>query len=386
MNAVKVKDNIYWVGAVDFNIRNFHGYTTENGATYNAYLIIDEKITLIDCVKKEFSDELLSRISNIIDPAKIDYIICNHVEMDHSGALPQVLKAAPKAEVVCTSPQGVKELAIHYGINVKNGVKAGDELNIGKHNLKFVPTPMLHWPDNMVTYCPEANILFSNDAFGQHYSSEERFEDDQNREALFIDAKKYYCNILMPYRAQAAKAVEIVRGLDIDTIAPSHGLIIQESIERMLNCYDEWSTTPGDGSALVVYDSMWHSTETMARSIAEAFREKGVRVHLYDLKHWHPSQFMDRILDASILAVGSPTLNSQMLPTVAAFLCYLAGLTPKGRKAFAFGSYGWSAVGINNVSKQLEVCKYEIIHEPIAINFIPDEKALVTLKEEIKAL
>ena len=238
MKAVEIRKGIYWVGAIDWHIRNFHGYTTNRGATYNAYLILDEKVTLIDTVKGMFSDELLERISDVIDPAKIDYIISNHVEMDHSGALPAMVKACPNATIITSAPSGLKGLSAHYGNLNYKPMKTGDSLNIGRRNLTFVTTPMLHWPDNMVTYCPEERILFSNDAFGQHYATSERFDDETDLAVAMEEAKKYYANIVMCYGRQAAAAWNVVHELGLDMIAPSHGIIWRSHIDTIMDAYN----------------------------------------------------------------------------------------------------------------------------------------------------
>lgn len=386
MNAVKVKDDIYWVGAVDYNVRNFHGYTTNNGATYNAYLIIDEKVTLIDTVKREFADEMWERIKTVIDPNKIDYIITNHVEMDHSGALPVLMERLPNAKIFTTDPAGINGLTAHYGPYDYHGVKTDDVLNIGKRNLKFVSTAMLHWPDNMVTYCPEEEILFSNDAFGQHLATVERFDYEVDKDLMYREAKKYFCNILMPFRKQAYHATKLVEEINPKIIAPSHGLILTEEVSNMLKHYEEWSTTNGSKKAIVVYDSMWHSTEKMALNINEAFYELGYDSKIYDLKVWHPSEVITEVLDAEYIAVGSSCLNNQILPNVAGFLCYLKGLSPKNRKAFGFGSYGWTQAPLNELTTELKKCDFEVITDPLMQNYIPTEEDLKNLKDKVKSL
>lgn len=373
----QLKEGVYWVGAVDWNVRNFHGYTTNRGATYNAYLIIDEKITLIDTVKAPFSGELLDRIAEIIDPAKIDYIVSNHVEMDHSGSLPAVVAAAPNATIITSSPNGLKGLTAHYGVEFKyQAVKAGDSINLGKRNLVFVPTPMVHWPDNMVTYCPEDKILFSNDAFGQHFSSSRRFDDEVAMDEVYQEAAKYYANIVMPFGAQTLKALEAVAGLDIELIAPSHGIIWRSYIAEIISRYKSWAMNETERKAVVVYDTMWHSTEKMAFAIYRAFERKGIPVMLLDLKSNHASDVMTYLLTAKYIVVGSPTINNGMLPTVAGFLSYMKGLSPKNRTGFAFGSYGWSGQSIGLVEDVLKECNFELMLDKIRITYIPTKKQL----------
>ncbi|NLK94105.1 MAG: FprA family A-type flavoprotein [Clostridiales bacterium] len=383
MNAIEVKKGIYWVGALDWNVRSFHGYTTNHGATYNAYLIIDDKITLIDTVKAPFSEELIERVSKIIDPSKIDYLISNHVEMDHSGSIPAILKVAPNAKIVTSSPSGLKGLTAHYGDLGYIAVKGGDSLSIGKRTLQFVGTPMLHWPDNMVTYCPEEKILFSNDAFGQHYCSAGRFDDEEPLDLVMREAKKYYANILMCYGKQMQHIFPILSKLDIDMIAPSHGVIWRSHISDILDDYAKWSKNEPEERALVVYDSMWHSTEKLAVTITEAFKEKGIPVKLFDIKETHISDIIIDVLDSKYIVVGSPTLNNNMLPTVASFLCYFKGLSPKNRKGFAFGSYGWGGQSIPQVEEELVKCGCEICLDRIAINYIPKKEQLEKIRQDI---
>ena len=385
MNVLEIRDKIYNVGAVDWNVRSFHGYSTDSGATYNAYLIMDEKITLIDTVKAPFAKEMIARISEIVDPAKIDYVVSNHVEMDHSGAIPELMKAAVNASIVTSAPSGLKGLQAHYGSGYKyHTVKAGDSLNLGNHTLNFVSTPMLHWPDNMVTYCPEEKLLLSNDAFGQHFASNKRFDTEVNLADVYKEAKKYYANILMPYGSQAKKALEVVKGLELTMIAPSHGVIWTEHISDIIEKYEYYSDSGVEKAACIVYDSMWHSTEKMALAILEGFTNKGIAAKLYDLKENHISDIMTDVLKAEYVVVGSPTLNNTMMPTVASFLYYMKGLAPKNRKAFAFGSYGWGGQSIGQVHEFLASMGCEIIHDPIKMQYIPADDKLKELEKEIE--
>ena len=376
MKAVKVKEGIYWVGAIDWNIRNFHGYQTGRGTTYGAYLIIDEKITLIDTVKAQFTDELFSRISDIVPLSDIDIVISNHVEMDHSGSIPEIRKSCPNAVIYTSGPSGVKGLTAHYGADNYACVKSGDTLSLGKRTLSFVTTPMLHWPDNMVTYCPEEKILFSNDAFGQHLATSERFDDETDLHTVLEEAKKYYANIIMCYGKQAQSAWNIVKDLDIEIIAPSHGVIWRKHIADILEAYALWSNNEPETGAIVVYDSMWKSTEKMAKVITEAFGDCGIPARMYDLKENHHSNIVPDVLTCKYIAVGSPTLNNQMMPSVAGFLCYLKGLSPKNREAVAFGSYGWGGQSVPLIEKELEACGFNLLTEGIKVNYIPSEEQL----------
>ncbi|OQY39564.1 MAG: MBL fold metallo-hydrolase [Candidatus Cloacimonetes bacterium 4572_65] len=382
MKPIKLKENIYWVGAIDWNQRDFHGYLTQKGTSYNAYLIIDEKITLVDGVKAQFTQEMLTRISHIIDPSKIDYIIHNHVEMDHSGSLPEMLKIAPNAEIV-SSPNGSRGLKAHHGTDFDiKIVKTGNSLNIGKRNLNFVLTPMVHWPDNMVCYCPEEEILFSNDSFGQHIASSHPFDKDYPLNILFHEAKKYYANIVLPYGSQVIKALEIVKQLNPKMIAPSHGIIWEEHISEIIDLYDNWASNKVAEKAMIIYDTMWKSTEKIAHAIADGFEEKNIPFEFVNLKATHISDIMTNVIDSKYICIGSPTLNNNILPTVAAFLAYLKGLAPKKRTAVAFGSYGWGGQSIGLIREDLEKCGFTV-WDNIKTSYIPSDKFLKEVTEKI---
>ncbi|PKM88683.1 MAG: MBL fold metallo-hydrolase [Firmicutes bacterium HGW-Firmicutes-12] len=383
MQPKKIKENIYWVGAIDWDIRNFHGYATQRGTTYNAYLIIDEKITLIDTVKHYLYDEMIARISAVIDPSKIDYIVSNHVEMDHSGGLPKLLELIPNAKVI-TSPNGEAGLKAHYQSEWDfHVIKSGETINIGKRNLSFVTTPMLHWPDNMVGYLVEDKILFSNDAFGQHIASSERFDDQYPFDIIQEEAAKYYANIVLPYGTQVQKALEPLQDLDIEIIAPSHGIIWRSQIQTIINAYRKWSSNETDHKAVIVYDTMWNSTERIAYAIQAAFEDIGVNTQMRNLKTVHISDIMTDVLTAKYICVGSPTLNNNMMPNVAAFLTYMKGLAPKKRTGLAFGSYGWGGQSIGQVEEVLAGLGFELL-DKIKLQYIPVTEQLQEAIQKIK--
>ncbi len=387
LNAIEISPKVWWVGGIDWNERLFHGYTTERGITYNAYLIMDEKVTLIDTCKATFSDELVQRISQVVDPAKIDVVITNHVEMDHSGSLPVIHRIAPNATIYASAGAGVNEVRAHFGIEA-TPVKSGDTLCIGERTLTFVTTPMVHWPDNMVTYSDVDQILFSNDAFGQHFATTKRFDDENDLCEIFKQAKKYYANIVWPYGMQAHKALEAVKGLDLKMIAPSHGCIWRSHIDEILEKYEAWTTYQTEEKAVVVFDSMWHSTESMAREICDAFIAEGVSAQLVDVKTTHISNIMLYMCDAKYVAVGSPTLNSNMLPTIASFLTYMRGLSPKNeqRIGLAFGSYGWAPLGPKQVYAELENAKFQLPVPVVAQQWIPSEENLAELQDTVRKM
>lgn len=387
LNAIEISPKVWWVGGIDWNERLFHGYTTERGITYNAYLIMDEKITLIDTCKATFADELVQRISQVVDPAKIDVVITNHVEMDHSGSLPVIHKIAPNAEIYASAGAGVNELRAHFGIEA-TPVKTGDTLCIGERTLSFVTTPMVHWPDNMVTYSDVDKILFSNDAFGQHFATTKRFDDENDMCEVMKQAKKYYANIVWPYGMQAGRALAVVKGLELKMIAPSHGCIWRSHIDEIIAKYEEWTTYQTQEKAVVVFDSMWHSTESMAREICDAFIAEGISAQLIDVKSTHISDIMLYMCDAKYVAVGSPTLNSNMLPTVASFLTYMRGLSPKNeqRIGLAFGSYGWAPLGPKQVYAELENAKFQLPVPVVAQQWVPSEENLAELQGTVRKM
>lgn len=382
MKAIEIKKNIYWVGGIDWTLRNFHGYTTNRGSSYNAYLIIDEKITLIDTVKSYLWDEMLDRISSVVDPARIDNIIVNHVEMDHSGSLPKILELAPNASVV-TSPAGEKGLREHFRENWNfKVVKNGESIPIGKRSLTFVHTPMIHWPDNMVTWCGEENLLFSNDSFGQHIASCERFDDELPLNICLSEAQKYYGNIVLCYNAQVQKALFEVGKLPVKMIAPSHGIIWRSHVADIVKAYQAWSSNKTEEFAMIIYDTMWHSTQLMAHAIADAFASLKIKFKIYDLSIDHISDVMTDVVTAKYICVGSPTMNNNLLPTVAGYLTYLRALSPKERIALAFGSYGWGGQSITQVDQALKECGFTML-DPIKVKYIPDSAMLSNIALDV---
>jgi flavorubredoxin len=383
MKPIEISDGLFWVGGVDWNIRDFHGYSTKQGTTYNAYLIMDEKITLVDTVKKEFADEFIRSISDIVDPNKIDYVISNHTEMDHSGGLARVMHKVGEDKPLFCSKVGHKNLSLHFAQKWNyQPVENGGELSLGKRTLTFLETRMLHWPDSMFTYLKEDKILLSSDAFGQHYASLERF-DDEIGDAIMPHARKYFANILLPYAPLILKLVDQVTemGLEMDMICPDHGIIWREDPMKIIHAYVEWSHQKPKRKALVVYDTMWHSTEAMANAIAEGLHEKGVKAAPMHLRSCHRSDVLTEVLDAGAIIIGSPTLNNGIFPTVSDFLTYMKGLKPKDKVGAAFGSYGWSGESIKLINNELEAMKFKVIEPGIKIQYVPDSAGLEACKE-----
>ena len=376
MNKVTLAEGINWVGVVDWNLRDFHGYSTSRGATYNAYLITDEKTALVDTVKHAFSNELLQKIQEITDPEKIDYIIINHVEMDHSSSLPMIAKIAKNATIVA-SQRGKDAIIEHYGADFHiETVKTGDELKLGKRTLRFIEAPMLHWPDSMFTYVVEDKILMPNDAFGQHLASSGRFDDEVDEHVLMEEAAKYYANILMLLAPLITRKIqEIVQmGIPISMIAPSHGVIWRSNPSKIINAYLDWSAGKSQNKVVIVFDTMWGSTDKMARAIAEGAISQGVEVKLLKLRASDSSEAATEILDAKAVVVGSPTLNSQMFPTLSQFLTYITGLRPKDKLWGFFGSYGWGGGAVRNMTETVKKVGFQV-HEPgLEVKYVPDEE------------
>lgn len=383
MGKIQLAEGVYWVGAIDWDIRNFHGYTTNRGTTYNAYLIIDEKIALIDTVKHHFFPEMLRRIKEIVDPKDIDYIISNHVEMDHSGSLPMMLKEAPKAPLITTEKRGEEGLNKHFNIDREMiPVKEGSTLDLGKRQLAFVPIPMLHWPDSMVTYSGHDEILFSSDAFGQHLATAQRFDDEVDSAVIMQEASKYYANILMLFGHLIPGAVKKLEPLSIKMIAPDHGIIWRGNPGKIISAYGDWAAGQTSDKALVIYDTMWHSTEKMASAIVDGLIEGGVsEVKSYNLTSRDKSDVMTDVLDAKALIIGSPTLNNGMFPSIAAFMCYLKGLKPKNKIGAAFGSYGWGGGATKAITSEMVLMDIEIAEDELTFKWKPQEVELAQCVE-----
>jgi len=377
MKKVELKKGIYWVGAIDWNVRDFHGYSTPFGTTYNAYLILDEKNVLVDTVKAPFYLEMLGRISEIIDPSKIDVIVSNHVEMDHSGSLSQIVERIGNPLVI-TSERGKKGLEKHYQRSMNfRIVKTGDTFPIGHRTLIFVEAPMLHWPDSMFTYIKEDQLLLPNDAFGQHFASSQRFEDEVGDE-LMKHAAKYYANILWPLAPLILKKVdEVVKmGIPIDMIGPSHGLIWRKDPSRIIQAYVDWSQGKTGRKILIVYDTMWGSTESMAKAILKGLIEEGAEAKLLHLRSNHRSDIIYEMLEAKGILLGSPTLNNGMFPTMGDFLTYMRGLKPKGKIFGLFGSHGWGGGAVKEMRKNLVEEKFEVWEKELVVQYIPDSEEL----------
>jgi len=380
LSPVNILENIFWVGVVDWNIRHFHGFTysTHRGTTYNAYLIIDKKIALVDTVEHPFAGEMIEKIKEVIDPSKIDYIIANHVESDHSGSIKEILKLAPDATVVGTAncKAGLEK---HYFGNWKfQVVKTGDTLNLGERTLTFLEAPMLHWPDTMFTYIEKDSLLLSNDGFGQHFASSKRFDDEVDQNVLMWEAAKYYANILWLYSSVVIRKIEEVQklGLKIDMIAPSHGMIWRKYPMKIVTSYLKWAKGEAEKKVLIVYDTMWKSTEKMAKAMIEGISSEGVGVTLYRLPFSDNGDIIGELLETKALLVGSATINNGVLPTVAPFLREMEGLRPQNKLAAAFGSYGWGGGATATIEKSLKGAGMELAAPALTFKWVPDKTEL----------
>ncbi|MDR1694279.1 MAG: FprA family A-type flavoprotein [Lactobacillaceae bacterium] len=386
MKAIEIKKDIYWTGVKDWTLTNFHGHLTPMHSTYNSYVILDEKITIVDGAKITLSDEMVERVKTVADFSKVSYLVVNHVEMDHSGNIPILMKLAPQIKII-TDSAGKMALEEHYDTTGWEYVivKAGDEVSIGKRTLVFVPTPMLHWPDSMVTYVKEDRLLLSNDAFGQHVCASSIFVKDVPIGVVLKEAKNYYANILTPFGMQAVKAVESLKDLEIDMIAPGHGCIWSggEEVSLIIDTYRKWSSGEDKGYAVVVYDTMWGSTAKLADAVKSAFDDMGIPVVKCSLKDMHYSVVVTELMEAKYVAVGTPTLNNQLYPSIAQFLTYIKGLGFKNKVGFAFNSYGWKPGVANYIQEYFTQMGWQT-KEPFAERFVPNSDILEQIKEHVK--
>jgi anaerobic nitric oxide reductase flavorubredoxin len=384
MKPTELKPDIYWVGAIDWAVRDFHGYVTPNGTTYNNYLVLDEQITLFDTVKHDFSDVTIQNIKSLVDPSKIKNVVINHIENDHVTSIGEIMHLAPDATIYI-SEKGKKGIDRFFDTSKwkMKIVKTGDTLNIGKRTLLFIETPMLHWPDSMMTYIKEDKLLISQDAFGQHYASAARFDDEFVHcfsVAELEDAiKDYYANILMPFGTLIkTKIAEIQKmGLEIDMIAPDHGIIWRKDPSKIVNMYLDMANGKADMRVVIIYDTMWHSTEHMTLPIMQGIKDEGVDVKIVKLRANPFSLAVKEFWKSRGCLIGSPTLNNSMFPTVAGFLTYLRGLRPKNRLMGAFGSYGWMGGAVRDVYEEFKKMGLEMVEQGVQVVYKPsaeDEK------------
>ena len=378
MKAIELKNGIYWVGAIDWAVRDFHGYITPRGTTYNNYLIIDDEVTLVDTVKYDFADITVKNIRSVVEPSKIKHVVINHIENDHVTSIDKIMALTPNAVIYITE-KGRKGLERFYDLSkwdIKI-VRTGDTLKIGKRTLLFIETPMLHWPDSMMTYIKEEKILISQDAFGQHTASAVRFDDEfvtcksmSELEDAVID---YYANILMPFgQLIKTKIAEIQKlGLEIEMIAPDHGIIWKANPQKVLQMYLDMANGKANLSVSIIYDTMWHSTEQMTLPIMQGIKDEGVECNVIKLRATPMSVAIKEFWKSRGVLIGTPTLNNVMYPTIAEFLTHLRGLRPKNRIAAAFGSYGWGGGAVKEAYEEFKRMGLEIFEPGLQILYKP---------------
>jgi flavorubredoxin len=380
----ELKKDVYWVGVVDWGIRSFHGQelSTHRGSSYNAYLIIDEKIALVDTVWAPFTKQLIDNIKSVIDPSKIDYVITNHCEPDHSGGLPEIMRLAPNATLV-VSRKGLESCEGHYHQkwNFK-AVQTGDKFSLGKNELVFVEAPMLHWPDSMFTYLTGKNILMPNDAFGQHYATAFRFNDEVDQDELFEEAIKYYANILTPFSKLVIRKIDELLSLNlpVDIIAPSHGVIWRNNPLQIIELYKEWAAQKPQQRAVILYDTMWHATEKMAKAIGDGLAEHNIDHKLFYMGLSDRNDAITEIFKSKAVIIGSPTLNQGLLPTISPILEDIKGLRFENKIGASFGSYGWSGECVKRIDRHFEESKIPVVAEGVLVKWQPNSDDLEKCK------
>jgi len=385
--ALQVKNNVSWIGKIDWELRKFHGdeYSTHRGSTYNSYLIEEEKVAVIDTVWAPFAKEYVAQLEKQIDLKKIDYVIANHAESDHSGALPELMSHIPNAPVYCTA-NGVKSLKGHYHKDWNfHPVKTGERLSLGSKELIFIEAPMLHWPDSMFSYLTGDNILFSNDAFGQHYASEYMFNDLVDQSELMAECIKYYANILTPFSELVTKKIQEVLAfnLPVEIICTSHGVIWRNNPVQIVQQYLKWADNYREDQIALVYDTMWNGTRVMAENIARGIRQNDPQVNLklYNLAKSDRNDVMTEIFKSKAILVGSPTINRGVLTSIAALLEEMKGLKFRNKKAAAFGCYGWSGESVKMIRGQLEAAGFQVVDDGLRCLWNPDTKSVESCVE-----
>jgi len=383
----KINDRVTWVGKIDWELTKFHGYeySVHKGSSYNSYLIRDKKTVLIDTVWKPYAKEFVENLKKVISLDEIDYIVANHAEVDHSGALPELMREIPDTPIYC-STNGVKSLRGHYHQDWNFiEVKTGDTLDIGQNKLVFIEAPMLHWPDTMFTYMTGDNILFSNDGFGQHYASEYMYNDLVDQCELYEEAMKYYTNILNPFSLLVKKKIDELLAMDvpIDMICPSHGVIWRQDPLQIVNKYLEWSQAYQEDQITIIYDTMWNGTRRMAEAIASGIKEADDKTNLklYNAAKTDKNDILTEIFKSKAVLLGSPTINRSILSSMAALIDMAKGLAFKQKKAAAFGTYGWSGESVKLLTAHLKDAGFEVVSDGIRAVWNPDEEALAQCKE-----
>lgn len=388
--VVELAKGVYWVGVVDWDLRHFHGHelSTHRGSTYNSYLIVDDKVALVDTVWRPFQEQLIRNIREVVDPSRLDYVVATHSEVDHSGGLPAVMRYATRATLV-VSRRGRESVEGHYHQpwNFKP-VQTGDKISLGKNDLVFVEAPMLHWPDTMFTYLTGLNILMPSDAFGQHYATDFRFNDQVDQEELYWETLKYYANILTPFSPQVLKKIDEVLALNlpVSMICPSHGIIWRQDPLQIVKKYQQWASQVPEPSAVIIYDTMWDATRHMAEAIGDGLAGEGVHHKLFDMAVTDRNDVVAEVFRAKAVIFGSPTFNNGVLPTVAPILAELKGLRFQNKIGGAFGSYGWSGESIDIISEHLKQANIPLVAEGVKAKWQPTPDDLSRCREYGKTI
>lgn len=377
--SFKINDSVTWVGKTDWELQTFHGedYSTHRGSTYNAYLVKDEKVALIDTVFKPFAKEFVENLKQVIDLKDIDYVIANHGEVDHSGALPELMREIPDTPIYCTQ-SGIKSLKGQYHQDWNFvPVKTGDKISLGTKDIVFVEAKMLHWPDSMFSYLTGDNILFSNDAFGQHYATELMYNDLVDQVELYQECIKYYANILTPFSKLVENKIKEVLALNlpVDMICPSHGVLWRDNPVQIVEQYLKWAQDYQENQITIVYDTMWESTRKMAEAIAKGIglANPEITVKLYHCGKHDFNDILTEVFKSKAILMGSPTMNRGLLYGANGILGAMQGLGFKKKKAAAFGSYGWGGESVKVITEQLKNGGFEIMNEGIRIMWTPDK-------------
>ncbi|MHB1293870.1 MAG: oxygen-binding di-iron domain-containing protein [Anaerolineae bacterium] len=382
----ELAQGVYWVGVVDWGLRHFHGHelSTHRGSSYNAYLVVDEKVALIDTVWAPFRNQFMENVREIIDPARIDYMIVNHSEPDHAGSLPELMREATNAQMI-VSKRGMDSVPGHFHADwPMQAVTTGERISLGKDELVFVEAPMLHWPDSMFTYLTGHAILLPNDAFGQHYATAFRFNDQVDQEELIEEAQKYYANILTPFSVQVGRKIDELLGLNlpVSMIAPSHGVIWRDNPLQIVEQYKTWAAQEPEQSAVILFDTMWDATRHMAEAIGEGLGAEGIPFKLFHMAVSDRNDVLAEVFKAKAILVGSPTLNRGLLPTITPILEDLKGLRFQHKIGAAFGSNGWSGEAVKQIEDHLTACKIELAAPGVLAKWQPNANEL----EDCRAL
>ncbi len=383
----QISKHVSWVGKVDWELTRFHGdeYSTHRGSSYNSYLCRDQKTALIDTVWQPYDHEFVSRLKQEINLSDIDYIVMNHNEIDHSGALVELMREIPDTPIYCTA-KGEAIIRGHYhkDWNFVN-VKTGDTLSLGQTTLTFIEAPMLHWPDTMFTYLSGDNILFSNDGFGQHFATESLFNDTVNQEELMYEAMKYYTNILNLYSPMVTRKIKelLSLNLSVEMICPSHGVIWRDNPMQIVETYQRWANAYKEDQITIVYDTMWQSTRLMAEAIADGIREATpqTKVLILNAAKADKNDILTEVFRSKAVLVGSPTINYGFSYAISGLLEMMRGLKFKQKKAAAFGSYGWSGDAVKLINEHLQAAGFELVNEGIKCLWVPDTEELNRCRE-----